>query len=145
MRLRKPGKRDENSSRHQRARLRYFFSGPPAEILKAWRDSLFQIVLSPQILEEYREVSSALGKNYPGGDIQPIIDLLMVHGEMVLAEDSPEPVCDDQDDDKFFECAMAGACAIIVSGDKHLLKVSGYGGITVLKPREFVELHVKKR
>ena len=30
------------------------------------------------------------------------------------------------------------ASSVIISGDKHLLKISGYEGVEVLKPREFV-------
>jgi predicted nucleic acid-binding protein len=41
------------------------------------------------------------------------------------------------------ECAIAGNSKIIISGDKHLLKVSGYQGIKVLKPREFVDSYLK--
>jgi predicted nucleic acid-binding protein len=41
------------------------------------------------------------------------------------------------------ECAIASNSEIIISGDKHLLKVSGYQGITVLKPREFVDSYLK--
>lgn len=122
-----------------------FFSGPPTEILNAWKDSLFQIVLSPKILEEYRDVAESLADDYPGVLIQPIIDLVMIHGEMVFADDYTEPVCDDPDDYKFIGCALAGNCTIIVSGDKHLLRVSGHKGITVLKPKEFVDLYLKKR
>jgi len=51
----------------------------------------------------------------------------------------PEPVCDDPDDDKFLACAIAGKCNVIVSGDKHVLKVSGYRGIEVVRPRKFVD------
>ena len=49
----------------------------------------------------------------------------------------------DPDDNKFMECAIASNSEIIISGDKHLLKVSGYQGITVLKPREFVDSYLK--
>ena len=31
-----------------------FFSGPPYEILAAWRDGKVQLVISPEILEEYQ-------------------------------------------------------------------------------------------
>jgi len=31
-----------------------FFSGPPYQILKAWRDEKIQIVISPEILDEYQ-------------------------------------------------------------------------------------------
>jgi len=35
-----------------------FFSGPPSQILKAWGNQAFQIVLSQQILVEYQRVVS---------------------------------------------------------------------------------------
>ena len=49
------------------------------------------------------------------------------------------PICSDPDDDKFLACAVAGKVKHIVTGDKALLATSGYRGITVLTPREFVE------
>ena len=58
---------------------------------------------------------------------------------MVQALRLPAPVCDDPDDDKFLARALAGRCKIIVSGDKHLLKVTGYRGIKVMRPIDFVE------
>ena len=42
------------------------------------------------------------------------------------------------------ECyAVKTGTKLIVSGDKHLLNVSGYQGITVLKPRAFVDKYLK--
>ncbi len=40
-------------------------------------------------------------------------------------------------------CAIASGSRIIVSGDKHLIKVSGFEGIEVLKPSEFVKRHLQ--
>ncbi len=37
-----------------------FFSGPPFEILSAWRDGRLQMVVSAEILEEYRRVGNVL-------------------------------------------------------------------------------------
>lgn len=53
-----------------------------------------------------------------------------------------EPICEDPEDDKFFACTLASGSKVIISGDKHLLKVSGYQGIQVLKPREFVDQYL---
>jgi putative PIN family toxin of toxin-antitoxin system len=39
-----------------------FFSGPPAQLLKAWKDRRFQIVLSKEILNEYQRVVEELSK-----------------------------------------------------------------------------------
>ena len=116
-----------------------FFGGPPFQILKAWRDGRIQLLLTMEILEEYDRVSEALAEQFPGIDLDPVFDLLAVEGETILAPSLPEPVCDDPEDDKFLACALAGKTRMIISGDKHLLKVSGYRGIAVIRPREFVD------
>ena len=120
-----------------------FFSGPPFRILKAWKESRIQVVLSHEILSEYQRVAEALSVKYPEIEIAPIIDLIIIYGEFIDANATTACICDDPDDNKFIECALAGHCKIIVSGDKHLLKVSGYQGITVLKPRDFVDLYLE--
>lgn len=116
-----------------------FFTGPPDQILKAWHDGKLQMVISPEILEEYQRVAAVLGEQFPLIDLGQILELVTIKAEMVQVKSLPEPVCVDPDDDKFLACALASKSKIIVSGDKHLLHVSGYREIRVLKPREFVD------
>lgn len=116
-----------------------FFGGAPAQILKSWRRSMIEILLSRQILEEYQRVGEELSQKYPSIDISAIIELFAVFGEFVETEGIGETVCEDPDDNKFIECAIAGRSRLIVSGDKHLLNISGYKGISVLRPRQFVD------
>lgn len=52
-----------------------FFTGPPSRILKAWRDQRIEIVISPEILEEYRRVGDILMLRYPAIDIERIFEL----------------------------------------------------------------------
>ena len=120
-----------------------FFSGPPSQILNAWKNTKFQIVLSQEILKEYQRVAVSLADKFTTIDILPIIELVIIHGQFIDTKGFEVSVCDDPDDNKFIECAIAGNNKIIVSGDKHLLKVSGFQGITVLKPREFVDSYLK--
>ena len=40
---------------------------------------------------------------------------------------------------------VASGSKIIASGDKHLLNNSGFRGISILKPREFVDSHLTPR
>jgi uncharacterized protein len=47
-----------------------FFSGPPAQILKAWGDRKIQIILSKEILDEYRRVAYELSSKFPSIDIR---------------------------------------------------------------------------
>jgi putative PIN family toxin of toxin-antitoxin system len=116
-----------------------FFRGPPHAVLQAWREGRVQLVVSPEILLEYREVADELAGRYPGVDVTPLTELVIVRAELVLAPPLPEAVCDDPDDDKFLACAVSAGVACVVSGDRHLLKASGYRGIEVLRPRAFVE------
>lgn len=116
-----------------------FFGGTPGEILQAWRNGEVQFVLSPEILDEYQQVGEELAARYEGADLRPFLDLLVVHAEMVVGMPLPEPVCDDPEDDKFVACAVAANVSYIVSGDKHLLRVSGYQGIEIVRPRTFVD------
>jgi len=121
-----------------------FFSGPPHQILNAWRDGKVQLAVSQEILSEYWRVGEALAEEFPAIDLRPILDLVTIEAELYVAKDLPEPLCSDPDDDKFLACAIASSSKIIISGDKHLLKVSGYQDIEILKPREFVTRHLPK-
>jgi len=119
-----------------------FFSGPPYEILNAWRNEKVSLVVSAEILNEYSQVGQRLAAKYSDVEVGPILALIAVHGEFVLAPQLGEPVCDDPTDDMFFACALASGCAIIVSGDKHLHRADGYGGVAVLRPRVFWERYL---
>ena len=116
-----------------------FFLGPPYQILKAWQKDKFNIVISENILTEYQRVAEELSKQYPSVHIEPILELLTIHAEMVDTHGFNVTVCEDPDDNMFISCALASKSKIIVSGDKHLLKVSEYQRIVVVKPRVFID------
>ena len=121
-----------------------FFTGPPYRILEAWRDGKLQLVISEDILEEYRRVGEVLVERFPSIDLRPFLALMTVSAEMSPSKRFAAPLCDDPDDDMFIACALASKCKMIVSGDKHLLKMSEFRGIKVLSPREFVDQHIEK-
>ena len=49
-------------------------------------------------------------------------------------------VKDDPNDDKFIEAAIEGHAELIVSQDKHLLKIKEYQNIKIVNPDEFLRL-----
>ena len=119
-----------------------FFSGPPYQILKAWQSGEFELVVSHEILDEYRRVGEILAEEHPSIDLNPILNFVIEHAKVYKPVKLKGPVCEDPDDDKFIACALSSGSRVIISGDKHLLKVSGYQGIEVLKPREFVDRYL---
>jgi len=116
-----------------------FFKGPPARILKAWENKDLQIVISKEILSEYHRVAQELSSQFPTVDILPIIEMVTIHGEFIDTKGVNITICEDPDDNKFIECAIAGNCTEIVTGDKHLLKLGSYKDFTILSPRNFVD------
>jgi predicted nucleic acid-binding protein len=72
-------------------------------------------------------------------DILALLDLVAVRSHVVQATPLSKPICSDSNDDIFIACALAAKTRIIVSGDRHLLAVSGFAGIQVLRPKPFVD------
>lgn len=98
-----------------------FFSGIPTRILEAWRDRRIVIVASLEILEEYRRVGERLGAQFEGVSLEPFFTLLATNALIVQPRQLPEAIVSDPADDKFFACALASDCRVIVSGDKRVL------------------------
>jgi putative PIN family toxin of toxin-antitoxin system len=99
------------------------------------------MVVSPEILEEYIRVGSEFSSQRANFDFERFLALLLSGSLLVEAVPGPSQICADPDDDKFIHCALAAGAPYIISGDRHLLDVSGHGGVQVIRPREFVEEH----
>lgn len=119
-----------------------FFAGPPYQILKAWRNGILTLVISEEIFKEYQRVGEMLGEQFPLVDLQPILDMVRTRAQICPVKCLPEPIADDPDDDKFLACALVCKSKIIVSGDRHLLKVNGFREIKIVRPREFVDTYL---
>ena len=102
-------------------------------------------MVSPDILDEYSRVAEILADEHPSIDLRPILDFVVRNAEVFADAPLPDQVCDDPSDDKFLACALASGCTVIVSGDKHLLKVTGFQGVEITKPRDFVNKYLRQQ
>lgn len=116
-----------------------FYSGPPSRIVSAWIDEKCDLVVSTEIVEEYRRVAERIGLKFPGVELGRVLDRIALHALLVMPARLPDDVCADRNDIKFLECAVACRADCIVSGDRALLRASGYEGIVVVTPRRFVD------
>lgn len=121
-----------------------FFSGPPSRILAAWMDERFELVVSEEILDEYRTVARRIGNKYRTVEIESVLDRIVVHALLVLSAPIPHEACSDPDDLKFLACAVASGAEIVVSGDRALLRASGFEGVEVLTPRQFLDRRMSR-
>jgi len=116
-----------------------FWSGPPYRILEHWKSGKIKLVVSLEILEEYHRVAEVLSNKYPLIDIRSILELTSLHSLLVETPKIYPKITIDPDDDKFIICAESSNTKTVISGDKHLLDVNGYHGISVLRPKPFLD------
>ena len=57
----------------------------------------------------------------------------------VVSTERLNVVPDDEDDNRVLECAVAGECECVVTGDGDLLRMGSYEGIRILRVGEFLE------
>lgn len=113
-------------------------------VLLAWSEGRFELVFTSDIHEEYRRVAAELQQQFPRVDLAAALGLVLVNAHAFPPTVLDSQVCTDPDDDKFLACAVASGARSIVSGDKHLLSVSGFRGIEVLRPRAFLERYLAR-
>lgn len=116
----------------------------PAKLVDGWVEKRFEPVVSEEIIKEYREVF-ARDRFSALGSVEERLKLLgtLLSFEHVVLVNPQERICmvkDDPRDDIFLECAAAGECEFIISGDQHLLKLKQYKNIKVITAKEFIEL-----
>jgi len=53
-----------------------FFSGAPYLVLRAWRDDKIQVVLSLEIMAEYRRIGEIIAQDHPGIELTKMLDFV---------------------------------------------------------------------
>ncbi len=121
----------------------YSPDGVSAQAIALWRKGAAELCLSPDILREYRRTFA----RHFGGDAA-MMRLIESDREKMLnpANIHPHPpllpgcVPGDADDEKFVECAVALGARYLVSGDRQVLAVGEFRGVTVLSPSAVARL-----
>lgn len=115
-----------------------FWGGTPGRILEFWYKKKFDLLISPDILNEYIRVAEELNQKFPAIQIKPLLNLITLNSHLVEPGRRPIPLCDDPDDKVFLATAIAGKARYIVTGDKALLRVKKYPGGQVVTSRELI-------
>jgi putative PIN family toxin of toxin-antitoxin system len=106
------------------------FGGLPGRLLDLALRRNFTLVTSKALLDELDE---KLGGKFAVSerDVQAIRAKLESHATVVNPDFELHAVAGDPDDNRVLECALAGKADSIVSGDRHLLQMVSYEGITI--------------
>src|SRR3954451_17479179 len=118
-------------------------NAPPLKILTAIRKQRIILVTSAVIM---KEVSTVINREKISKKIhlneeerKVFIDELIARSDATAGKQLERNFGRDIKDDKFLACGIEGAVDYIITGDRDLLVLTGYEGIKIVSPREFVE------
>ncbi|MPZ52239.1 MAG: putative toxin-antitoxin system toxin component, PIN family [Acidimicrobiia bacterium] len=113
--------------------------GPPAQLLRLWLEGAFEIVASPNLLDELSRTLSRpkIRRHIAQADGAALVSLIE-SGCLLMDDPTRDPTVRSSDPDDNFVIALAEhAKAVIVSGDKDLLELADR--IPVWTPAQFLE------
>ena len=116
-------------------------NGPPRQILTAWADERFVLIISPAVLDELADV---LARPKLQRFITAVLAVAFIDGlatDAVIVQDPPDPpdLSPDPDDDYLIALARTASADYLVSGDRHLLDLTDPDP-PVLTPRQFLDV-----
>ncbi len=89
-----------------------------------------KVLLYPKIAEVLRKA---------GVNEREILQAIEANSTIVKPKLKLQVIDEDVEDNKILECALASGADIIVSGDKHLLKLGRFRKTRIFTPREFFD------
>lgn len=109
------------------------FDGVSREILNLARQREITLVSSPSILSETAKKLREKFK-WPEHNIQKFLRRTSHLAELTNPKQSLKVIKADESDNRILECAISGKANLILSGDKHLLRLKKYQNIPIMKP-----------
>ena len=111
-----------------------------SQIIEKWRERKFDLVSSMEIIKELVKTLSNFKIQMPKDMINEWKNMIIENSIIVEPTIKLDIIKDDPDDNKFLEAGIIGNADLIISQDKHLLKVKEHKGIKIIKPEEATAL-----
>jgi len=115
-------------------------TGRPAALVRRWLDGEFDLVLSERLLDETERTlrSPKLRGRLRDDEVERFVATLRDFGDVVPDPDEPPPVRSPDPEDDYLLALAARERTPLVTGDRHLLGLSGRA--PVYSPADFETL-----
>lgn len=112
------------------------WGGKPKELINLWQNGKIEVLTSQVIIKEYLEVLARF--DLTPDDLKEWAWSFSIKTTLVEPKEKINLVKADPDDNKFIECAAAGAADFILAGDKHLINIHNYKGVKIVLVADFL-------
>jgi len=110
------------------------FKGIPGKILEMAQKDKITLVVSDEIIAETERILEDKFK-WPRHNIDKFKTRLSDISENIRADIKVDIIKERESDNRILECTVYGDANLIVSGDKHLLKLKSYKNIPIVRPK----------
>ena len=114
------------------------FGGRPREVLEKVISGAFVMAISTEMLDEFQGVLEGRKFRYPGAIVRTIVNELLAVSELVRPVMKVQVIKTDPADNRILECALESRAACIVTGDRHLLELGQFEGISIFDVAAFL-------
>jgi len=120
------------------------FGGNPEQVLDSAEEGKIKILISEEILEEFKEVLQRKF-GFSLDIVEVTVSAIKEISTLVTPTQRLNVIKKKEDDNRILECAVEGKVQYIVSGDKrHLLSLKEYQGMKILSPAKFLKVIFQK-
>jgi putative PIN family toxin of toxin-antitoxin system len=119
------------------------FRGRPLELVERGLDGSLDIVISQSIIDETLRVMKDKFRADPM-ELERALAIMTTSARTVDLAIQVRAVKDDPDDDHVVSCAVAAGAEAVITGDKDLLRMVSYEGISMVRVRDFLERSQRK-
>ncbi len=114
----------------------FVFGGIPRQVVRLAETGAFTLAVSEAIRAETEQVL-ALKFRWPQKRVAQACGPTWAIADVIVTKTMIE-AADDPDDNRILECAWDARSAVIVTGDRDLLRLNPYRSIAIATPAEFL-------
>jgi len=109
-----------------------------SRIIEKWKEKRFNLASSMEVIKELINTLSDFKIQMPKEMVNEWSNLIIENSIIVGPTIKIDAIKEDPKDNKFLEAAITGNADLIISQDKHLLKLKEYEKIKIVKPEDAI-------
>jgi uncharacterized protein len=114
------------------------WSGAERRLLMHCKERIFELAISPQLLKELERVLQYKKLKFDKEEQVEFLALISELAVVVEPKETLDVVNAHAPDNRVIECACEACAEAIISGDEHLLQLSEFRGIKIMRAPDFL-------